>query len=329
MSWLRAEVDGDLGLEQALIRARETGAVVDPFLAVMDARWWQSRVLAPGSKVRWPKTAEFARRWGWGEKRARLLLQREEEWGDPRVAEAWKAYRGRTEDGTRTDVGRTEDGIDEGSTSKNYGEGRNQDGNGTEPGRTEGDTRGVGSRSPSRSPSRSEEESAPPATLDLPPAPEPPKKRKPKAPPKPEVVWAQQWVGVWDTAWKAARATPYPWDIFRERALLIRAAGAVGAEPERPVPTGAHERLSKAIGAYLDADARGVAWPEGPATVQKFVAGLSGWVQHADGVTTTAGRSALARASPNGHRFGHAGDGVLEAMWAERNTPPTEVYDGE
>jgi hypothetical protein len=36
-----------------------------------------------------------------------------------------------------------------------------------------------------------------------------------------------------------------------------------------------------------------------------------------------------ARAPPlNGRRMGHAGDGVLEAMWRERN-PPSEVYDGD
>ena len=38
--------------------------------------------------------------------------------------------------------------------------------------------------------------------------------------------------------------------------------------------------------------------------------------------------SAPARASPNGHRFGHAGDGVLEEMWREHN-PSSEVYSGE
>lgn len=46
------------------------------------------------------------------------------------------------------------------------------------------------------------------------------------------------------------------------------------------------------------------------------------WRAHGD-------RPPPARGPPlNGRRMGHAGDGVLEAMWAERN-PPRDVYDGD
>ena len=155
MAWARCDVDGPDGWEAALAELQQVGLALPRALAILDARMWQDRVLAPGSRVRFPAAREFARRWGWGEKRARLLLCAEETWSDPMRLMEWKV-RGRSEDAARTQRGRSEDATDDGSSVILADRGRSEDAARTQRGRTEGDTR-VDLPSPSPSPSPSQE----------------------------------------------------------------------------------------------------------------------------------------------------------------------------
>jgi hypothetical protein len=61
--------------------------------ALIDLRWWQDQVLM-GLAARIPTHRDLAARWGWGQKKARLLLAREPDWTDPHKADAWRAQPG-------------------------------------------------------------------------------------------------------------------------------------------------------------------------------------------------------------------------------------------
>ncbi len=94
MTWLRCEADG---WERARVALRGASVEIPRDLAIVDLRMWQDRILAPGSRVAMPSRTVLAERWGWTDKRVRLLLATEEEWCDPYRHEEWTAYRAKHE----------------------------------------------------------------------------------------------------------------------------------------------------------------------------------------------------------------------------------------
>ncbi len=95
-----------------------TVALVTPWpveAACMDLRWHATETRFCGGKF--PARSTFARRWGWGDKRTRLLLAAPERWQDPRFPMSVVDLRGPSSEGqARARAGDREDeGADAGS----------------------------------------------------------------------------------------------------------------------------------------------------------------------------------------------------------------------
>ena len=113
--------------------------------AIADLIRRQDLALHPFTPTKMISYREAAARWGWGEKRARLLIAAEDRWADPSKAVAWAVLRaGRSEGAAGAQEGRTEGAARTDEARESDKEGRSEGAAGAREGRSEGDT-GVGS----------------------------------------------------------------------------------------------------------------------------------------------------------------------------------------
>lgn len=147
MSWFRCEVDGH---ERRVLHLRSLDLPLDRDTAIDDLRVWQDRVMAPGSRARFPTSKWFAERWGWAKTTAYRLMIDLKAWSDPSRLEAWTAMW--NANGTKVERIRNESGTEQdGQTPEDDGT-RNADGTETERERNESGHRRGDPPSPSPSP---------------------------------------------------------------------------------------------------------------------------------------------------------------------------------
>ena len=60
-------------------------------LARMDLRYWEN-ALRMGWVSRIPNKSKLCQRWGWGEKKARLLMKNEQEWKKPALSQTKASF---------------------------------------------------------------------------------------------------------------------------------------------------------------------------------------------------------------------------------------------
>jgi hypothetical protein len=124
-----ARVDESL-IDRAILDERAHGHEVGVAIAIMDLRRWQMRCLMPGSRDRWPGYRRFAEAWGWGEKRARGLVEDVGAWTDPSKADAWEAWYSSRQGAERAQSGaqkgRTKGAPPDGETPNPEESGRNE-----------------------------------------------------------------------------------------------------------------------------------------------------------------------------------------------------------
>ncbi len=88
-------------------------------------------------------------------------------------------------------------------------------------------------------------------------------------PPKAAKRDSKPYTDAWKAAWTAKRSDAYPWDWFRESALLLQVAGVLGNDAAR---------VEAAARAYLAAEASSGVWPhDEPSSVAKFRKTLDKW----------------------------------------------------
>ncbi len=257
--------------------------------AMTDLRWWQDQVLI-GREARVPSYYALAEHWGWGEKKARILMSREEEWGDPDKAERWRAHRGRTEGAPRAHEGLTEGSRDQqqdsAQTVEKAHEGRTEGAPRAHRGRIEGDTRGD-PQTPTPTPTPSEEQQA--VRLEDQPTVEGPVKAR-RAKPEPSPSPVRSAATCWRYAWGPDRGV-YPWQPAADKRPLTDAAAAAGFVDGLP-PDDQRQRLTRAMDLYIRAAENGTAWPPGPPTLRGFGTGVAEWLQRADPPRKLVGKHA-------------------------------------
>lgn len=278
--------------------------------------------------------------WGWTDKRVRLLLANEGEWTDPDKAERWSEYRRANEGPAEGQLGANE-GPAEGQNdqpgddvkgAQRASRGPAEGQNGASQGPAEGHRRADLTDTDTDTAPTGEKGALPdpPTEID-------------HAPP-----WARGWRG--NTAVAVTEAVLRALSAIRQEPVTTRCNGDArlfrslwqsdGFPPVGELASDVEDvsRWARESAAAEDElrgrNARGVQWRPDRSTSTRalldpkafgdYRAQARRWKATGDLPPPPA-----ARGSPvNGRRMGHAGDGVLEAMWRERN-PPSEVYDGD
>lgn len=314
--WFRSQADGPDGWEAraAWLIEHANGDPWESGFAIDDLRWWQDRVLAPGSRCEFPGYRYFAARWGWGEKRARLLLQNEERWSDPYRLKEWREYQGRSKGALGAQQGRAKGSVGVASPEIIHDSGRGEGARRAHLGRAKGDTRlDLDPPSPSPSPmqlgdtrehhplspmlitqpgiERSPlfeapppvEEPAPVVVGEAAPAAEAKPKRKrtaKKAPTDAVKAISDLWARVWRET-HSGRA--YAWSWRYDQANIEALLEGVDRDADGAPLPGELVRLERAFRTYIAAaDANDPLCKGYPAKVQGFRIGFADWMQRAD-----------------------------------------------
>jgi hypothetical protein len=296
-AWVRFDVeDPDLGLQAVIAELQDAQVALPAGLAALDLRWWQARILAPGSRVRLLSRTQFAKRWGWKRTRVSRLLAKEEQWSDPRLLEEWRKYRNAS--GTTTERKRNASGTtDYDETPKNE-EKRNDDGTAPERERTNTEHRRGDYENENENENENdlkEDRFAPPPPAPPPPPPDgrqldmigprpavqrtddgskPPKTRRGV---KPKLDTRDAWKAAYEARYHSEYPVLWPGADGARLDQLI-AQFAIAKEPDRGLT-----RLRSAIGAYFDHVDAGKAWPKGePPTLAIFLRDLGKWMRYGD-----------------------------------------------
>lgn len=155
--WTRCEREGRDGVLAAIEELVSAGVEVPSVLAIQDLRG-----LARLGDI--PASRELGKRWGWGEKRARLLLANEARWVDPSGG-----VEGRKQGARRAHGGRTEATSDEPVEHVVEGEGRIEGASRAHEGRKKGDARVPSPTRPDQDQTENYTAPAPPSLVLVPP----------------------------------------------------------------------------------------------------------------------------------------------------------------
>ena len=320
--WLRVESHWWADVAAALPRPWPRGAVLT------DLRFWAGEVVryratsGRGGRPKRPGRAVLAKRWGWSQKKVRLVIAGGG-WEDPYQTEAAQgpaegqkgASRGPAE-GQKAAPNQPEP-LDRGA-SRGPVEGQKGASRGP-PARDVPYTQpstlhpGKGSGAPPAAP--------PPDLVEVVNPPAPPPGRRQRAPSKPSSAY-QRAIHLWDQEYLLVypgALAGYPWRFSGRDADGARVKSWL-AGVRRIRPDQWEAALQGAIRSYLRAVRAGTAWPVGePPSTRIFTRDLSRWLQAAQGVQGGAGG-----------RNGHGGGGTLERARRarERTTGPTAGRGG-